>query len=106
MPPARLIASATLATPSAFRSSAATRAPCAPKRRAIARPIPLAAPVTITTRPSTLRLLTGSAIRGTLPSLPAHVLVPGDVEPQRQLFALVGSETDPARQPRRRGRGD
>ena len=51
IPPAATISPATASTPSASRSVTATRAPSSAKRCAIARPMPLAAPVTSTTLP-------------------------------------------------------
>ena len=106
MPPARLIASATLAAPSASRSSAATRAPSAPNSCAAARPIPLAAPVTTTTRPATRALALASPghrrdaeldLSSRAVSAAADVLVAGDVEAVGQLVALAGAEADPRR---------
>ena len=55
-PPASRISSATAAAPSSVTSVAATSAPSSAKRWAVARPIPLAAPVTTVTRPATDRL--------------------------------------------------
>src|SRR5438067_952069 len=52
LPPAVRIAAATTSAPSPSRSAQHTAAPSAAKRSAIARPFPLAAPVTIATRPA------------------------------------------------------
>src|SRR5438309_3541364 len=51
-PPAAVISSTTVCTRSAPRSTTATLAPSSAKRCAVARPMPLAAPVTIATRPA------------------------------------------------------
>src|SRR4051812_16075441 len=54
--PAPAISPATRASPSASRSTMPTAAPSSASRWAVARPMPLAAPVTITTFPATERL--------------------------------------------------
>src|SRR5689334_3640758 len=55
LPPDAVIASATARVPSAVRSVTATLAPSSAKACAVARPMPLAAPVTRTVRPFTER---------------------------------------------------
>ena len=56
VPPAAVISSTTAATPAAVRSSTATLAPSSANRWAVARPMPIAAPVITATRPATERL--------------------------------------------------
>ena len=53
-PPAAAIASATCFAPAAFRSATTVRAPSAATRRAVAWPMPDAAPVMIAILPSSL----------------------------------------------------
>src|SRR5262245_14818066 len=55
LPPDEVIASATARVPSAVKSVTATLAPSSAKTCAVARPMPLAAPVTTTVRPFTER---------------------------------------------------
>src|SRR6185437_4529076 len=56
VPPPAVISSATALTPSALTSVTVTLAPSAANTRAVARPMPLAAPVTSTVNPFTERL--------------------------------------------------
>jgi len=56
VPPLAAISSATALAPSAVTSVTATLAPSAANTRAVARPMPLAAPVTSTVNPFTERL--------------------------------------------------
>src|SRR3989449_9667655 len=86
-PPSFSIARATSAPPASFRSAIATRAPSRASAFAMARPIPLAAPVTIATRSRSFtgppggkssRLVTPLGLHG----LPVHrvgPLEPGDL---------------------------
>src|SRR5581483_7235712 len=55
-PPAASTSFATASTPAALRSTSARRAPASAKTYAVARPMPLAAPVMMATRPSMERL--------------------------------------------------
>src|SRR5262249_42305672 len=69
-PPASVISSAIRRASSGARSTAATRAPSCANSRAVAAPIPLAAPVTTATRPAMERRSPGWPDMGPDPSDP------------------------------------
>ena len=89
VPPAAPISSAT-AAPSASTSATTTLAPSRANRRAMAAPMPLAAPVTMATLFSSLIVILPPAI----PSASIHVALAGD---GYSAAAIAGLRTAPSR---------